>query len=135
MQKPKRAGGDARPTQLAGDHGGDVGSNCSRSRPAWLNTIWPSGLVGSRNPRSLIRLRSRPLSVACCAVPSLPCCMKILDAAEKCVTASHRSAVCRVMLFLMMKQPAPISLRIRSAEATYRARKLLHRLAEEDRLQ
>jgi len=35
---------------------------------------------------------------------------------------------------IMVKQPAPISLRIRSAEATYRARKILHRLAEDDHL-
>jgi hypothetical protein len=39
------------------------------------------------------------------------------------------------MLLLMVKQPAPISLRIRSAEATYRARKILHKLAEDDLLQ
>jgi hypothetical protein len=35
----------------------------------------------------------------------------------------------------MVKQPAPISLRIRHAEATYRARKLLRSLDEDDRLQ
>ena len=35
----------------------------------------------------------------------------------------------------MAKQPVPISLRIRAAEVNNRARKLLHRLNEEDRLQ
>ena len=35
----------------------------------------------------------------------------------------------------MVKRPAPISLRIRSAEATYRARKILRKLDEDDRLQ
>jgi hypothetical protein len=35
----------------------------------------------------------------------------------------------------MVKQPAPISLRIRSAEAIYRARKTLRRLDEDQRLQ
>jgi len=35
----------------------------------------------------------------------------------------------------MVKQPAPISLRIRSAEATSRARQILRRLEEDDRLQ
>ena len=34
-----------------------------------------------------------------------------------------------------MVKPAPISLRIRNAEATYRARKILRRLDEDDRLQ
>lgn len=35
----------------------------------------------------------------------------------------------------MVKQPPPISLRIRAREATYRARKVLGRLDEDDRLQ
>jgi hypothetical protein len=35
----------------------------------------------------------------------------------------------------MAKQPPAISLRIRASEANARARKLLHRLAEDDRLQ
>jgi len=35
----------------------------------------------------------------------------------------------------MVKQPAPISLRIRSAEATHRAREILSRLEEDNRLQ
>jgi hypothetical protein len=39
------------------------------------------------------------------------------------------------MLFLMVKQPAPISLRIRSAEVTRRAREILRKLEEDDRLQ
>ena len=36
---------------------------------------------------------------------------------------------------LMVKQPVPISLRIRAAEVNYRARKILRRLDEDDRLQ
>jgi hypothetical protein len=35
----------------------------------------------------------------------------------------------------MVKQPPPISLRIRASEATYRARKVLRKLDEDDRLQ
>lgn len=35
----------------------------------------------------------------------------------------------------MVRQPPPISLRIRSAEATYRARQILQRLNEQERLQ
>ena len=35
----------------------------------------------------------------------------------------------------MVKQPPPISLRIRASEATYRAREILRRLDEDDRLQ
>jgi hypothetical protein len=38
-------------------------------------------------------------------------------------------------MLLSVKRPAPISLRIRSAEATVRARQLLRRLDEDDRLQ
>jgi len=59
----------------------------------------------------------------------------ILDVAEKNVTASHRCAASSCHAPLMVKQPAPISLRIRSAEAIYRARKTLRRLDEDARLQ
>ena len=80
-------------------------------------------------------MRWPPRSVVYCALALLLYWIGILDAVEKSVTTSRRCAVCRVMLFLMAKQPAPISLRIRSAEATNRARKLLHRLDEDARLQ
>jgi hypothetical protein len=36
---------------------------------------------------------------------------------------------------MAQQRPAPISLRIRNAEATHRARRLLHKLDEADRLQ
>jgi len=59
----------------------------------------------------------------------------MLDAAEKSVTASRRCAALSCHAGLMVKQPAPISLRIRAAEANYRARKVLRTLDEADCLQ
>src|SRR5262245_58790475 len=89
-------------------------------------------MAGCGKIGSPTKLRPRPLLVGCCAVPSSLCCGKILVAAEKMCDRVTGCAVGRVMLFLMVKPPPAISLRIRAAEVTAPAREILRQLDEAD---
>jgi hypothetical protein len=123
----------AAPTQHDGDPFGDVGSSCFRLKPGRENTISRFSTAACVKNRSPIRPRSPTPSVGCFA--ALPYCVRTLDDVEK--KRDRVTPLCRTPCHaaLVVNRPPPISLRIRSAEATDRARKLLRRLDEDDRLQ
>jgi hypothetical protein len=111
----------------------EVAFSYFRLKPGRMNMTWQSSTAGCAKVRSPTRPRSVPPSVGCFA--ALPYFVRTLDGVEK--KRDRVTPLCRppCHVALMVNRPPPISLRIRSAEATDRARKLLRRLDEDDRLQ